>query len=94
MFLRDISRKDFRVADGRRSIAEAAVAGKDNRLRACPDAELVEKIGDVIAHRLFADCEPRRNLRVAEAFGEQREHFALTRAERGKTPGLPRISSL
>ncbi len=37
------------------STLETAFDGKDDGLGARPDAELVEKIGDVIANCLFAD---------------------------------------
>src|SRR5437762_8749106 len=69
---------------GRTSTPEPAVDGEDDRLGARPHAELVEEIGDVIADRLFADGEALRNLRVAEAFRDQRQHLPLARGERGE----------
>src|SRR5262245_9689622 len=63
---------------------EASIAGKDDRLGAGPYAELIEEVGHMVADGLFADREALRNLRVAKAFRNQRQHLSLARGERGE----------
>jgi len=64
-----------------RSRSETVIVCEDHRLRARPDAELVEEVGDVIADGLLADGEALRDLRVAEPLGHQRQHLPLARRE-------------
>ena len=60
------------------AIPEPAVVRKDHRLRACPNAELVKDIRDVIANGLFANRKALPNFCVPEALCNQRKHFPLT----------------
>src|SRR5687768_16643366 len=52
---------------------EPAIAREDDRLRARPDTELVEEIGDVITDGLVADREARGDFRVAEPLADERQ---------------------
>src|SRR5262252_9370722 len=61
----------------RRPRAKAGVAGADDRLRAVFDLDLVEDVGDIVAHGLLGEIEPRRNLRVIQPLGDQFEDFGL-----------------
>src|SRR5215468_7492780 len=61
---------------------EATIAGKDDCLGARPYAELVEEVGHVVADSLFADGKALRDLRVAKAFCNQRQHLSLAGGER------------
>src|ERR1051325_4541195 len=66
-----------RAINPQRLRAEVVVVGEDHGLGASPDAQLVEEVGDVVAHRLFADRETRCDLGVSESFRNQSQHFAL-----------------
>jgi len=67
--------------------AQAPVSGEHDGLRAVLDADLVEDVGDVVAHGLLRQVEPRRDLRVVQALRDQVENLALARRERGKRTG-------
>ena len=62
--------------------AEPGVPGPDDRLRAGGQAELGEDVGDVVAERLGADLEPRRDLGVVEAAGDEVEDLGLAGRQR------------
>jgi hypothetical protein len=47
------------------------------------DAELAEDRRDVVVDGLLGDDEPLRDLRVAKAFGQQRQNFELAVGQPG-----------
>src|SRR5437899_81680 len=71
-----VSRVQRRSAFGSR---KSPIPREDDRLRARPDAELVEHVRDVISNRLIADGEPVRNIRVAESIRQQEDNIAIPR---------------
>src|SRR5262249_10263629 len=58
---------------------ESPVPCEDDRLRAAPDAELVEEIRDVVADGLLADREAPADVGVGETLRNQRQDLALSR---------------
>src|SRR5687767_1835573 len=67
---------------GRSRRRESTIAREDDRLCASPDTELVEHARHVVANGFLADRQPFRNLRIAQALGQQVEHLTLTRRQR------------
>src|SRR3954464_10796162 len=51
--------------------------GAHDELRPCLDFQLGEDAGDVVAHRLLAQGEPRGDLCVVEALGDEIDDFLL-----------------
>src|SRR6185503_17081237 len=72
-------------------LAKPVIAREHDRLRARPDAELVEQIRRVIAHGLLADLQTRRNIRIAETVADERQDFALTLRQARKDRGASRV---
>src|SRR5262245_40661015 len=62
--------------------AETRVAGSNDRLSPVLDLDLVEDMGDVVAHGLLRQIEPRGDLGVVEALRDEIEDLALARRER------------
>lgn len=62
-------------------LAEACVAPPDDGVGTISHLELTEDIGDVIAHRLWAEDKAIGDLRVARALGDEVENLALAVAQ-------------
>src|SRR5438270_612601 len=56
----------------------------DNGLGSISDLELVEDIGEVVAHRLGTEHQALRNLNVVTPLGQQSEYFTLALGQFGK----------
>lgn len=54
---------------------EVAITGKDDCLGARPYTKFVEKIGHMIANRLFTDCQVFGNLCITKTFCNQCQDF-------------------
>ena len=68
----------------RSALTEAGVAGSHDGLGAGGDVELGEDVGDMVAERLGAHAEPRRDLAVVEPPGHQVEDLGLACGEIGQ----------
>src|SRR4029079_6142104 len=73
---------------------EPEAHGFDRGLAAVPRVELAQDRADVVADRPFGENQPRGDLGVAHAFGEQLEHLELPRRQArrilaGGRPGPP-----
>src|SRR5918994_874102 len=66
------------------SAPEPAIPREHDRLCAGPYAELVEDVRGVIAHRLLADIQALRDIRIAEPAAHEREDLSLARGQGGK----------
>src|SRR5262249_47244143 len=64
---------------------KTAVAGENDGLGARPNAELVEKVRDVVADGLLAQGEALGDGGVAQAFGHQSEDPALADGQPGES---------
>src|SRR5437763_7103949 len=62
-------------------LPQAALAGEDDRLRPGLHAELVEDVGDVVAHRLLRKVELRGDLRVVQTLRDALQDLAFPSRE-------------
>src|SRR5215472_12212838 len=79
--------RDRRPGLLRRLRAETGVAGAHDRLRAILDLDLVEDVGDVVAHGLHGKIEARGDLRVVQSLRDELEDLRLPRGQAGESAG-------
>ncbi len=64
------------------SLTQPSFSGAHDGLRPVRDLQLGVDVGDVVAHRLGAEVETGRNLRVAKTLGDKVEDLAFAVGER------------